>query len=85
MKPRTKGKGIIIHSALAYRSIPLQSAYCAAKAANRGFIDSLRCELIEVGRRIFVSGQPFREFFSAHFADIHLQRRLAEICQSAAD
>lgn len=79
MKPRNKG--IIIHSALVYRSIPLQSAHCAAKAANRGFIDSLRCELIKAGKRLFASGQLFREFFSARFADLHLQRLLAEICQ----
>lgn len=43
-----RGKGTIIQigSALAYRSIPLQSAYCAAKHAINGFTDSLRCELI---------------------------------------
>jgi len=34
-----------VGSALAYRSIPLQSAYCGAKAAIRGFTDSVRCEL----------------------------------------
>ena len=45
---RRQGFGTIVQvgSALAYRSIPLQSAYCAAKAAVRGFTDSLRCELI---------------------------------------
>ena len=46
MLPRDKGKIIQIGSALAYRSIPLQSAYCAAKHAIVGFTDSLRCELI---------------------------------------
>jgi NAD(P)-dependent dehydrogenase (short-subunit alcohol dehydrogenase family) len=42
-----RGKGTIIQigSALAYRSIPLQSAYCACKHAINGFTDSLRCEL----------------------------------------
>src|ERR1700749_4836987 len=42
-----KGKGIIIQigSALSYRSIPLQSAYCASKHAINGFTDSMRCEL----------------------------------------
>ena len=45
MRPRDAGTIIQIGSALAYRSIPLQSAYCAAKAAVRGFTDSLRCEL----------------------------------------
>src|SRR5690606_9720832 len=46
MRPRNKGSIIQIGSALAYRSIPLQSAYCAAKHAIIGFIDSLRSELI---------------------------------------
>ena len=45
MRPRNAGTIVQIGSALAYRSIPLQSAYCAAKAAMRGFTDSLRCEL----------------------------------------
>lgn len=42
-----RGKGTIIQigSALSYRSIPLQSAYCACKHAINGFTDSLRCEL----------------------------------------
>ncbi len=46
MRPRNEGLIIQIGSALAYRSIPLQSAYCAAKSAMRGFTDSLRSELI---------------------------------------
>jgi short-subunit dehydrogenase len=46
MRPRDRGTIVQIGSALAYRSIPLQSAYCAAKAAIRGFTDSLRSELI---------------------------------------
>lgn len=45
MRPRDSGHIVQIGSALAYRSIPLQSAYCAAKAAVRAFTDSLRCEL----------------------------------------
>jgi NAD(P)-dependent dehydrogenase (short-subunit alcohol dehydrogenase family) len=45
MLPRDKGTIIQIGSALSYRSIPLQSAYCAAKHAINGFTDSLRCEL----------------------------------------
>ena len=51
MLPRDQGTIIQIGSALAYRSIPLQSAYCAAKAAIRGFTDSLRTELIHDGSR----------------------------------
>ena len=46
MLPRDRGTIIQIGSALAYRSIPLQSAYCACKHAIAGFTDSLRCELV---------------------------------------
>ena len=46
MRRRDQGVIVQIGSALAYRSIPLQSAYCASKAAIRGFTDSLRSELI---------------------------------------
>lgn len=46
MKERNRGVILQVGSALAYRSIPLQAAYCGAKSAIRGFIDSLRCELI---------------------------------------
>jgi NAD(P)-dependent dehydrogenase (short-subunit alcohol dehydrogenase family) len=46
MLPRNRGMIVQIGSALAYRGIPLQAAYCAAKHAIQGFCDSLRCELI---------------------------------------
>jgi NAD(P)-dependent dehydrogenase (short-subunit alcohol dehydrogenase family) len=46
MKPRNRGTIVQVGSALAYRSIPLQSAYCGAKHAIVGFTDSVRCELI---------------------------------------
>jgi NADP-dependent 3-hydroxy acid dehydrogenase YdfG len=46
MLARDSGTIVQVGSALAYRSIPLQSAYCAAKHAIAGFTDSLRCELI---------------------------------------
>jgi hypothetical protein len=46
MRPVNRGKIIQIGSALAYRGIPLQSAYCGAKHAIRGFTNSLRTELI---------------------------------------
>lgn len=49
MKPRGRGVIVQVGSALAYRSIPLQAPYCAAKAALRGFTDSLRSELIREG------------------------------------
>ncbi|MGH9588388.1 MAG: SDR family oxidoreductase [Acidobacteriaceae bacterium] len=45
MLPRNRGRIIQVGSALAVRSIPLQSAYCATKHAIIGFTDSLRCEL----------------------------------------
>ena len=46
MLPRDRGAIVQVGSALAYRSIPLQSAYCGAKSGIRGFLDSVRCELI---------------------------------------
>jgi NAD(P)-dependent dehydrogenase (short-subunit alcohol dehydrogenase family) len=46
MMPRNKGKVVLVGSALAYRGIPLQSAYCGAKHAIQGFLDSVRCELL---------------------------------------
>jgi NAD(P)-dependent dehydrogenase (short-subunit alcohol dehydrogenase family) len=46
MRPRNRGVIVCIGSALAYRSIPFQAPYCAAKAAVRGFVDSLRSELL---------------------------------------
>ena len=46
MRVRNRGVIVNIGSALAYRSVPLQSIYCGAKAAIRGFTDSLRSEII---------------------------------------
>jgi short-subunit dehydrogenase len=46
MLPRDRGMIVQVGSALAYRGIPLQSAYCGAKHAIQGFTESLRCELI---------------------------------------
>jgi NADP-dependent 3-hydroxy acid dehydrogenase YdfG len=46
MRPRNRGTIINVGSALAYRGIPLQSAYCAAKHAIHGFTEALRAELI---------------------------------------
>jgi NAD(P)-dependent dehydrogenase (short-subunit alcohol dehydrogenase family) len=46
MRPRNRGTILQVGSALAYRGIPLQAAYCGAKHALRGFTDSLRSELI---------------------------------------
>ncbi len=52
MLPRDRGKIIQVGSALAYRGIPLQSAYCAAKHAIQGFCDSLWSELIHDGSHV---------------------------------
>ncbi|WP_299826528.1 SDR family oxidoreductase [uncultured Pontibacter sp.] len=46
MLPRNRGSIILVGSALAYRGIPLQSAYCGSKHAIQGFFDSLRSELL---------------------------------------
>ncbi|MBW3660525.1 MAG: SDR family oxidoreductase [Gemmatimonadetes bacterium] len=60
MRPRDRGSIVNVGSALAYRSIPLQSAYCGAKFALRGFTDSVRCELIheESGVRLTMVHLP---------------------------
>jgi NAD(P)-dependent dehydrogenase (short-subunit alcohol dehydrogenase family) len=55
MLPRDRGVIIQIGSALAYRAIPLQSAYCAAKHAIQGFTESLRSELYHDGSRVRVT------------------------------
>ena len=52
MLPRDRGTIVQVGSALAYRGIPLQSAYCAAKHAVQGFCDSLRSELLHDGSRV---------------------------------
>lgn len=55
MLPRDRGTIVQVGSALAYRSIPLQSAYCAAKHAISGFTDSLRCELLHDRSKVRVT------------------------------
>ena len=55
MLPRDQGAIVQVGSAMAYRSIPLQSAYCGAKSAIRGFTDSLRSELIHDGSGVHIT------------------------------
>jgi NAD(P)-dependent dehydrogenase (short-subunit alcohol dehydrogenase family) len=55
MRPRDSGTIVQVGSALAYRGIPLQSAYCAAKHAIQGFMDSLHCELLHDVSRVKVT------------------------------
>jgi NAD(P)-dependent dehydrogenase (short-subunit alcohol dehydrogenase family) len=52
MLPRNAGVILQVGSALAYRGIPLQAAYCGAKHAVQGFCDSLRCELLHDGSKV---------------------------------
>jgi hypothetical protein len=52
MLPRDRGTIVHVGSALAYRSIPLQSAYCASKHAVLGFFASLRTELLHDGSHV---------------------------------
>ncbi len=55
MFPRDHGMIVQVGSALSYRSIPLQSAYCGAKHAIRGFTDSIRCELIHDASQVKIT------------------------------
>lgn len=55
MLRRDRGMILQVGSALAYRAIPLQSAYCAAKHAIQGFTESLRSELIHDSSQVKVS------------------------------
>lgn len=55
MLPRDRGTIVQVGSALAYRSIPLQSAYCASKHAISGFTESLRTELLHDGSDVHVT------------------------------
>ena len=52
MLPRDRGTIVLVGSALAYRGIPLQAAYCGAKHAMQGFYDSLRTELLHDGSNV---------------------------------
>jgi NAD(P)-dependent dehydrogenase (short-subunit alcohol dehydrogenase family) len=55
MLPRDRGTIVQVGSALCYRGIPLQAAYCGAKHAIQGFTESLRCELIHDGSNVKVT------------------------------
>ena len=55
MLPRDRGTVVQVGSTLAYRGIPLQSAYCGAKHAIQGFHESLRCELLHDGSGVHVT------------------------------
>jgi NAD(P)-dependent dehydrogenase (short-subunit alcohol dehydrogenase family) len=67
MLPRNRGTIVQVGSALAYRSIPLQSAYCGAKSALRGFIDSLRSELLHDGSDVKLTMVQLSAFNTPQF------------------
>jgi short-subunit dehydrogenase len=75
---RLHGRGTIVQvgSALAYRAIPLQAAYCGAKFAMRGFTDALRCELIHNREAIHVTMVQLSAFNTPQFqwARTHIAR-----------
>jgi len=55
MRPRDHGTIVQVGSALAYRGIPLQSAYCGAKHAIQGFNEAVRCELLHAHSKVRVT------------------------------
>jgi len=55
MKARDRGTIVHVGSALAYRGIPLQTAYCGAKHAIQGFHEALRCELLHEKSNVHVT------------------------------
>jgi NAD(P)-dependent dehydrogenase (short-subunit alcohol dehydrogenase family) len=67
MRRRDRGCIVQVGSALAYRSIPLQSAYCGAKSAIRAFSDSVRSELIHDGSGIRLCMVQFSAFNTPQF------------------
>jgi NAD(P)-dependent dehydrogenase (short-subunit alcohol dehydrogenase family) len=67
MRPRNSGVIVQVGSALAYRAIPLQAAYCAGKHALRGFTDSLRCELLHERSDVHVTSVHLSAFNTPQF------------------
>jgi short-subunit dehydrogenase len=55
MLPRDRGTIVQVGSAMAYRGIPLQSPYCGAKQAMKGFQESLRTELRNKGSKVHLT------------------------------
>lgn len=77
MRARDAGTIVQVGSALAYRAIPLQAPYCAAKFALRGFTDSLRSELLHDGSRIRLTMVQLCAFNTPQFdwARSHIRRQ----------
>jgi short-subunit dehydrogenase len=68
MRPRDRGTIVQVGSALAYRAIPLQAAYCAAKHAVEGFTESLRCELLHDHSSVRVAMVHLPAMNTPHFS-----------------
>ena len=77
MLPRDRGTIVQVGSALAHQSIPLQSGYCGAKHAVRGFTNSVRCELMKERRAVRLSMVQLSAFNTPQFdwARSHLDRK----------
>jgi len=73
MMPRDRGVIIQVGSALAYRGIPLQSAYCGAKHAVQGFSESVRCELLHQRSSVRITMVQLPALNTPHF-DVALAR-----------
>jgi NAD(P)-dependent dehydrogenase (short-subunit alcohol dehydrogenase family) len=67
MRERDRGVIVQVGSALAYRGIPLQAPYCAAKHALRGFTDSLRCELLHDRSNVHLTSVHLSAFNTPQF------------------
>jgi NAD(P)-dependent dehydrogenase (short-subunit alcohol dehydrogenase family) len=67
MLPRDRGTIVQVSSGLAFRGIPLQSAYCASKHAVKGFTESLRTELLHDGSRVRVTMVHMPALNTPHF------------------
>ena len=55
MRQRNRGTIVNVGSALSYRAVPLQAAYCGAKFAVRGFTDAVRCEILHDGLAVHLT------------------------------
>jgi len=67
MRSRNRGSIVQVGSALAYRAIPLQAPYCAAKFAIRGFTDALRVELLHDRSKVHVTMVQLSAFNTPQF------------------
>lgn len=81
MLPRNQGVIVQVGSALAYRAIPVQSAYCAGKHAVKAFTESLRCELLYDKSRVKITIVHMPALNTPHFnwAKTRLPRKLQPV------